>query len=125
MLATDPIPSIHDWDAYCNHPVIKAKNEEFMKNYRAARDAEDKAVKERLDAYYAKCAAEREARDLLSGETARKEAARKAEQEEYNRLFKADYDRFITEGLSEELAHHCACGLATHREYQALGFSTD
>lgn len=125
MLATDPIPSIADWDAYINHPVIKARNEEDMKRYYAKRDAEDKAIKERLDAYYAKCKAEQEERDLLSGETARREAAKKAEMEEYWKLFNADKQRFLDMGCSEKTAHAQACGLAQYREDKRIGLSTD
>ena len=125
MNVNDPIPSIHDWEAYSNHPVIKAKRAEDAARYKEYLEAENKRVKAELDAIYAAAKKNQDAIDELSGEKARREAAKQAEIDEYIKLFAADKQRFLDQGYSEEIAFANACQLALWRENNKLGYSND
>lgn len=109
MKVNDPIPSIHDWEAYSNHPVIKAQRAESAARYKAQQEAENKRVREELAALATKHKKEVVAEYV----------------EEYNKLFDADKQRFLNQGLTEELAHASACFLAQARENKELGYSND
>jgi hypothetical protein len=111
MNVNDPIPSIHDWEAYSNHPVIKAKRAEDAARYKAYREEEAK----RLNEYF----------DALKKDNKQINYRSQEDIAEYNKLFNADKQRFLNQGLSEELAHSSACFLAQARENSKLGYSND
>lgn len=125
MNVNDPIPSIHDWEAYSNHPVIKAKRAEDAARYKAYLQEESKRVNAELIAIYAATKKNQDVLDELSGEKAKREAAKQAEIDEYNKLFDADKQRFLDQGYSEEIAFANACQLALWRENNKLGYSND
>ena len=125
MNVNDPIPSIQDWEAYSNHPVIKAKRAEDAARYKAYLQEESKRVNAELSAIYAAAKKNQDALDELSGEKARREAAKQDETNEYIKLFAADKKRFLDQGYSEEIAFANACQLALWRENNNLGYSND
>jgi hypothetical protein len=105
-----------DWDEYFNTPEQVAKRKADMVAFYAARDAEDKRIK---DEWNARAAIVKAAADELKADNDA------AELKEYKRLFAADKDRYLAAGYTEELAHSIACADAQYRENQKLGYSNE
>jgi len=105
-----------DWDEYFNTPEQVAKRKADMVAFYAARDAEDKRIKEELEAHRAIL---RAAADELKADNDA------AELKEYNRLFAADKARYLAAYNDDALAHSLACADAQYRENQKLGYSNE
>jgi len=105
-----------DWDEYFNTPEQVAKRKADMVAFYAARDAEDKRIKEELEAH----------RAILRAAAAELKADNDAaELKEYNRLFAADKARYLAAYNDDALAHSLACADAQYRENQKLGYSNE
>jgi glycine/D-amino acid oxidase-like deaminating enzyme len=105
-----------DWDEYFNRPEQVAKRKADMVAFYSARDAEDKRIKEELEAH----------RAILRAAAAELKADNDAaELKEYNRLFAADKARYLAAYNDDALAHSLACADAQYRENQKLGYSNE
>jgi hypothetical protein len=105
-----------DWDEYFNTPEQVAKRKADMVAFYAVRDAEDKRIKEELEAH----------RAILRAAAAELKADNDAaELKEYNRLFAADKARYLAAYNDDALAHSLACADAQYRENQKLGYSNE
>jgi len=105
-----------DYEAHFNTPEKIAERKADIIAFCAARDAEDKRIKEELKAI----------REILRAATDELKADNDAaELKEYKRLFAADKDRYLAAGYTEELAHSIACSDAQYRENQKLGYSNE
>jgi hypothetical protein len=105
-----------DWDEYFNTPEQVAKRKADMELFYAARDAEDKRIKEELEAH----------RAILRAAAAELKADNDAaELKEYKRLFAADKARYLAAYNDDALAHSLACADAQYRENQKLGYSNE
>ena len=105
-----------DWDEYFNTPEQVAKRKADMVAFYAARDAEDKRIKEELEAH----------RAILRAAAAELKADNDAaELKEYKRLFAADKARYLAAYNDDALAHSLACADAQYRENQKLGYSNE
>lgn len=105
-----------DYDAHFNTPEKIAERKADMVAFYAARDAEDKRIK---DEWNARISIVKSAADELKADNDA------AELKEYNRLFAADKARYLAAYGDETLAHSLACSDALYRENQKRGYSNE
>ena len=105
-----------DYNAQFETPEYKAKQAEFMKQYRAEEDAKAKKISDDFNKRV-------ELLKLANAELKAENDA--AEAKEYTRLYESSKARYIAAGYSDDLAHTLACSDCTYEENKRKGYSNE